>query len=136
MITEDLVQEVSESLYSAALRRVPPDTFRTLEGAREREDQACARATLDLMVRSAKLAEAKDKFVCSDSGVRTYLLDIGGSAQWQGDLKAAITRGFDHLVETISPPRVKHVNNPLTNERMRQIMATLAERRAAAEAQT
>ncbi|MCW2382992.1 MULTISPECIES: fumarate hydratase [unclassified Sphingobium] len=117
MITEDLVQEISESLYSAALRRVPPDTIQALEAAREHEAQESARATLDLMVRSARLAEARDTFVCSDSGVPTYCVEIGGAAQWQGDLKAAITRGFDHLVETISPPLLKHVNNPLTNER-------------------
>ena len=117
MITEDLVQEATESLYSAALRRVPPDTIKALEAARENEAQESARATLDLMVRSARLAEARDTFVCSDSGVPTYLLEIGGAAQWQGDLKAAIARGFDHLVDTISPPLLKHVNNPLTNER-------------------
>jgi len=117
MIDEALIQEVSEDLYSAALRRVPPDTVRALERAREREEQESARATLDLMLRSAAAAEANDKFVCSDSGVPTYLVEIGGSAQWQGDIKAAITRGFAHLVDTISPPLLKHVNNPLTNER-------------------
>ena len=117
MITEDLVQETTESLYSAALRRVPPDTIQALVAARENEAQDSAKATLDLMVRSARLAEARDTFVCSDSGVPTYLVEIGGAAQWQGDLKAAITRGFDHLVDTISPPLLKHVNNPLTNER-------------------
>jgi len=117
MIDEALIQEVSEDLYSAALRRVPPDTVRALERAREREGQESARATLDLMLRSAAAAEANDKFVCSDSGVPTYLVEIGGSAQWQGDIKAAITRGFAHLVDTISPPLLKHVNNPLTNER-------------------
>ncbi|HWW64902.1 MAG TPA: fumarate hydratase [Sphingomonadaceae bacterium] len=117
MIDEALIQEVSEDLYSAALRRVPPDTVRALERARGREEQESARATLDLMLRSAAAAEANDKFVCSDSGVPTYLVEIGGSAQWQGDIKAAITRGFAHLVDTISPPLLKHVNNPLTNER-------------------
>ena len=117
MIDENLVQEVSESLYSAALRRVPPDTVRALEAAREQEELESARATLGLMLRSARLAESKDSFVCSDSGVPTYLVEIGGSARWQGDIKAAITRGFEHLAETISPPLLKHVNNPLTNER-------------------
>lgn len=117
MMTEALIQEVTESLYSAALRRVPADTLRAPEAARESEEQEAARGTFDLMVRSARLAEENDKFICSDSGVPTYLVEIGGSAQWQGDIKAAITRGFDHLVETISPPLLKHVNNPLTNER-------------------
>lgn len=117
MIDEALIQEVTEDLYSAALRRVPPDTVRALEAARDREVQESARATLQLMLRSAAIAEAGEKFVCSDSGVPVYLVEIGGRAQWQGDIKAAITRGFAHLVETISPPLLKHVNNPLTNER-------------------
>jgi len=117
MIDEALIQEVTESLYSAALRRVPPDTVRALEAARELEEHENARATLDLMLRSAAIAEEKGKFVCSDSGVPTYLVEIGGRAQWQGDIKQAIVRGFAHLVETISPPLLKHVNNPLTNER-------------------
>lgn len=117
MISERLVQEISEELYSAALRRVPSDTLAALDAARETETMDGARATLEMMARSARLAEQKGRFVCSDSGVPTYLLEIGGQARWSGDLKAAITRGFEHLVETISPPLLKHVNNPLTNER-------------------
>lgn len=34
MIGEDWVQQVSESLYSAALRRVPPDTLQAREAGR------------------------------------------------------------------------------------------------------
>jgi fumarate hydratase subunit alpha len=117
MIDEAFIEKVTADLYSAALRRVPADTVRALEAARERENNQSARATLDLMLRSAAVAEANDKFVCSDSGVPVYLVEIGGRAQWQGDIKAAIIRGFAHLVETISPPLLKHVNNPLTNER-------------------
>jgi len=117
MIDEALIQEVTEDLYSAALRKVPEDTLRALEKARDREDHESARATLDLMLKSASIASEKDKFLCSDSGVPTYLVEIGGRARWQGDIKAAITRGFAHLVETIDPPLLKHVNNPLTNER-------------------
>ncbi|HZV17419.1 MAG TPA: fumarate hydratase [Sphingobium sp.] len=117
MIDEALIQEVTEDLYSAALRRVPPDTIRALEKARHQEEHESARATLDLMLRSAQLAEENDKFVCSDSGVPVYLVEIGARARWQGDIKQAITRGFAHLVETITPPLLKHVNNPLTNER-------------------
>lgn len=87
VITREL--EIAEPLYSAALRRVPPDPLHALEDAREAEVSDSARATLDMMVRSARMAEENDRFVCSDSGVPTYLLEIGGSAQWSGDLKAA-----------------------------------------------
>ena len=34
-----------------------------------------------------------------------------------GDIKRAVSDGFDRLVETTSPPLLKHVTNPLTNER-------------------
>src|SRR5262249_24972029 len=42
---------------------------------------------------------------------------IGTAAQLDGPIKQAISDGFDHLVETIEPPILKHVTNPLTNER-------------------
>jgi fumarate hydratase subunit alpha len=117
MITEGLVQEVTERLYSDALRKVPDDTKNALAKAREREEVPAARATLDLMLKSAIAAESNDKFVCSDSGFPIYLVEIGGQAKWSGDLKNAIVRGFAHLAETIEPPLLKHINNPLTNER-------------------
>jgi fumarate hydratase subunit alpha len=117
MIDEQLIQDVTEELYSHALRKVPDDTKAALAKARDSEESSAARATLDLMLKSAIAAETNDKFVCSDSGVPMYLVEIGGQARWQGDLKAAIVRGFDHLVATIQPPLLKHVNNPLTNER-------------------
>jgi fumarate hydratase subunit alpha len=34
-----------------------------------------------------------------------------------GDIKQAVVDGFAELVETIRPPLLKHVTNPLTNER-------------------
>ena len=85
MIDERLVQQVTEELYSAALRRVPDDTKAALARARDSEDNTMARATLDLMFKSALAAETNDKFVCSDSGVPVYLVEIGGRAQWRGD---------------------------------------------------
>lgn len=117
MIDEQIVQDVTEQLYSRALRRVPEDTKRALANARDGEQSETARATLDLMLKSAVAAETGARFVCSDSGIPVYLLEIGGQARWEGNLKAAITRGFAHLTETIQPPLLKHVSNPLTNER-------------------
>lgn len=117
MITEQSISSVTQALYSDALRKVPDDTKVALARARETEESASARVTLDLMLKSAELAEANSKFVCSDSGFPMYLLEIGGRAQWSGDLKMAIVRGFAELVDTIVPPLLKHVNNPLTNER-------------------
>src|SRR5690606_20810694 len=117
MITADLVEEVSQSLYSASLRRVPPDTLRALEAARSNEESASARATLDLMLRSANVAGTIARVGCRVSGEPTYLLETGGAARWQGGLKAAPARGFAHLVETNQPRLRKHANSPLTNDR-------------------
>jgi fumarate hydratase subunit alpha len=117
MIDEALISKTTADLYSWSLRKVPDDTKNALIAARDRETAEGPRATLDLMLKSAIAAETNDKFVCSDSGVPVYLVEISGSAQWSGDIKRAITAGFAHLAETIRPPLLKHVNNPLTNER-------------------
>jgi fumarate hydratase subunit alpha len=117
MIDEALINRVSRELYSAALRKVPDDTKKALARAIEHETSDASKAILRLMLQSALAAESSDRFVCSDSGIPVYLLEIGGGARWQGDIKAAITRGFAQLVQTIQPPLLKHVSNPLTNER-------------------
>jgi fumarate hydratase subunit alpha len=117
MIDEALISKTTADLYSWSLRKVPEDTKRALEAARDRETDEGPRATLDLMLKSAIAAESNDKFVCSDSGVPTYLVEIGAAAKWQGDIKRAIADGFEQLVQTIQPPLLKHVANPLTNER-------------------
>jgi fumarate hydratase subunit alpha len=116
-IDEPLIQRVTEELYSSALRKVPADTKQALQTAMERETNPASKATLKLMLKSAMAAETADTFVCSDNGIPVYLVEIGGKARWDGDIKAAITRGFAHLVDTIQPPLLKHVSNPLTNER-------------------
>ena len=46
-----------------------------------------------------------------------YFVKIGTAARLDGNIKQAISDGFDHLVATIDPPILKHVTNPLTNER-------------------
>ena len=116
-ITQELVKDVSEKLYSWALRKVPDDTKDALRRAMDNETSDTARKTLAFMLRSAQVSEESDRFVCSDSGVPVYFVQIGTKAKWDGDFKQAIKDGFDHLVETIQPPILKHVTNPLTLER-------------------
>lgn len=116
-ITYDAVKALSAQLYDWSLRRVPPDTLAGLETALAAETQDGARSVLKMMLGSARKAEAEDRFVCSDAGVPVYHVTIGSAARLEGDIKAAISDGFDELVATISPPLLKHVTNPLTNER-------------------
>ena len=116
-ITYEAVKGLSARLYDWSLRKVPDDTKFGLERALERETQAGAREILKMMLGSARRAEQDDRFVCSDAGVPVYHVTIGTAARLDGDIKQAISDGFDELVASINPPLLKHVTNPLTNER-------------------
>ena len=116
-ITYDVMKQVTTQLYEWSLRKVPDDTLDALRRAQETETNETARKTLGILLRSAIAAETQDRLVCSDSGVPVYFIQIGTATRLEGDIKRAVSDGFDHLVETTSPPLLKHVNNPLTNER-------------------
>ncbi len=116
-VSYDLMKSVSAGLYEAALKKVPDNTLDALRRAIGAETNEVARRTLGIMLRSAEKAETENRLVCSDSGVPVYVVQIGTRVRMDGDLKQAIRDGFDHLVETINPPILKHVTNPLTNER-------------------
>jgi fumarate hydratase subunit alpha len=116
-ITDAMVRSATADLYSWSLRKVPDDAKAALARAMETETNETARKTLELQLRSAELAERKDRFVCSDSGVPAYFVKIGTKAPLDCDIKASIREGYEHLVDTIDPPLLKHVTNPLTLER-------------------
>lgn len=116
-ITDAMIRQGTQDLYSWALRKVPDDTIAALRAAMESETNETARKTLKLQLYSAEMAEKKDSFVCSDSGVPVYFVKIGTKAPVTGDLKKSIREGYEKLVETIDPPILKHVTNPLTLER-------------------
>lgn len=111
------ISRLIKDLYSWSLRKVPEDTKLALANARDRETSETARKTLNMMLTSAKLAEERDSFVCSDSGVPVFFVKIGTKADWDANIKSAIRQGFQELVETIDPPILQHVTNPLTLER-------------------
>ena len=116
-ITDEMIRQAAADLFSWSLRKVPDDTKAALAAAIETETNETARKTLKLQLCSAEMAEKKDSFVCSDSGVPVYFVKIGTKAPITGDLKASIREGYEKLVETIDPPLLKHVTNPLTLER-------------------
>jgi len=116
-VTYDLVKSVSAQLYEGALKKIPEDTKEALREAAARERNDGARKILAMMLKSADAAESGNRHVCSDAGVPVYFVKIGTAARLDGNIRQAISDGFDHLVETIEPPILKHVTNPLTNER-------------------
>ncbi len=116
-ITYEQVKSVSAELYESCLKKIPEDTKEALRKAGEAETNDGAKKILSLMHRSAHAAESGNRHVCSDAGVPVYFMKIGTAAKLDGNIKQAISDGFDHLVATIQPPILKHVTNPLTNER-------------------
>jgi fumarate hydratase subunit alpha len=116
-IDYETVKRLTADLYEWSLKKIPEDTKDALRAAIGTETGEGARQTLTMMLRSAERAEEKQSFVCSDAGIPTYFVSIGTDARWEGDIKRAIADGFAELVETISPPLLKHVTNPLTGER-------------------
>jgi fumarate hydratase subunit alpha len=116
-ITYEAVRDLTANLYAWSLKRIPDDTKAALDTAIAAETNDSAKKMLAMMRRSADRAESTDRLVCSDSGVPVYFIKVGTAARFEGDVKRAIKDGFARLVETIEPPILKHVTNPLTNER-------------------
>jgi len=116
-ISYEQIKSVTARLYDRSLKKIPEDTKAALRAAEGLETNEVARKTLRVMLQSAEAAERKNHFVCSDAGVPVYFIRVGSRAQFEGDVKRAIVDGFDELVQTISPPLLEHVTNPLTGER-------------------
>ncbi|HUD33533.1 MAG TPA: fumarate hydratase [Variovorax sp.] len=116
-IAYDTLRDVSARLYDRSLRGVPKDTDAALRRALAHDGNETARHTLRIMLQSAEAAARTQHFVCSDAGVPVYFVRIGTQARFAGNVRAAITEGFERLVETIQPPLLPHVTHPLTLER-------------------
>lgn len=116
-ITYDAVKSVTSRLYEWSLKKIPEDSKVALRAATITETGVVARRTLMMMLESADAAEKSDHLLCSDSGIPVYSVRIGTRVQFVGNIRQAITEGFEELVKAIRPPILLHVTNPLTNER-------------------
>ncbi|WP_332719446.1 fumarate hydratase [Pelagibacterium mangrovi] len=116
-ITYEVMKQTARMLYERSLKRIPENSKAALADAMRTESSQAARTTLKFMFASAARAEERSTFVCSDAGFPVYFVKIGTGVQFGGDLKLAISDAFDELVETIEPPILKFVTNPLTGER-------------------
>jgi fumarate hydratase subunit alpha len=116
-VTYDAVKSMAAELYGSCLKKIPEDTKDALRLAHENESADGAKKILALMLKSAEAAETTNRHVCSDAGVPVYFIKIGTAARLEGNIRQAVSDGFDHLVATIDPPILKHVTNPLTRER-------------------
>lgn len=116
-ITYETVKTVSAQLYDRSLRGIPDDTGRALRQLATSEGNETAQHTLRIMLQSAEAAAKSQHFICSDAGVPVYFVRVGTGAVFSGAVRQAITDGFAELVDSIQPPLLPHVTNPLTLER-------------------
>jgi fumarate hydratase subunit alpha len=116
-VTYELIKSVTAQLYSSSLRKIPEDTKQALQSAEASDTQVLARKTIRVMLESATAAQEQGHFVCSDAGIPVYVVKVGTRVQFEGNIKQAISDGFDELVRTSVPPLLQHVTNPLTLER-------------------
>jgi fumarate hydratase subunit alpha len=119
-VSYELIKEVSAQLYEQSLKKIPEDTKAALADLNNRESNPTAKLIISTMQDSAESAEASNSFVCSDSGIPVYSVKIGTNITLNGPVRKAFTDGFSDLVETINPPLLSHVTNPLTLERGHQ----------------
>jgi fumarate hydratase subunit alpha len=112
-----MMKSTARLLYERALKRIPEDSKLALRAAVDNETLDSAKKTLKFMLMAAQRAEENDTFVCSDSGFPVYFIKIGTGVAFDGDIKSAISDAFDELVETIEPPILKFITNPLTGAR-------------------
>lgn len=116
-VTYDLVRDVSRELYARALMKIPQDTHRALAAAEQRETDDKSRRVLRFLQASARKSEAEGRHACSDAGFPTFFVKIGTRLTLDLDLRRAFVDGFAAMVETIDPPILKFITNPLTQER-------------------
>jgi len=116
-VTYDLVKTISKVLYERSLKSVPDDTVRALHRSLAIETNELARTNLEMMLKSIEAAGQRKCLICADSGVPQYSVKIGTRVVVEGDIRKAIADGFGELVETIDPPILEHITNPLTLER-------------------
>lgn len=116
-VTYQTMKDTARLLYERALKRIPENSKLALADAAQTETSASARSTLNFMLAAANKAEEKDTFICSDAGFPVYYVQIGTGVRFDGDPRQAIVDAFDDLVQTIEPPILKFVTNPLTGER-------------------
>ena len=116
-ISHNLIKTVAAELYERSLKFVPDETIQAIHEAIGKESNPIARSTLQLMLESVEKARQSDCLICSDSGIPIYYVNVGTKIDLQADPRLAIKEGFELLVETLDPPILPHITDPLTLKR-------------------
>lgn len=80
-------------LFTEANFDLPEDVLAALRRAHEAEAEGPAKATLDMLIRNARLAAGKRVAMCQDCGLAVVFVELGRDCHLDGDLYAAIDDG-------------------------------------------
>ncbi len=114
MITEAMVEQAGEQLYTEALIDLPQDVIDRMNEMISLETSELARFQLEKLLENAAYAKEHHKVICQDTGLSSYKVKVGTKAQIEGDLAAALARGTVNATKNI--PTIPHSVHPITRE--------------------
>ena len=114
MITEAMIAEAAEKLYTSALIDLPDDITARMKQMRDLETSELARFQLDKLLENAELAKKKNGPICQDTGLSSYKVKVGMEAEISGDIAAALSKGT--AKGTRSLPAIPHSVHPVTRQ--------------------
>lgn len=77
MPLEEVIEKTAVELLRLAVTELPPDVMRALEEAARRETNPLAKATLETLIRNAKLAKEHRVPICQDTGTIIWYVRLG-----------------------------------------------------------
>jgi fumarate hydratase subunit alpha len=108
-----LVEDVARELYIRALKHLPPDVKKALEGAYERETNETAREIFRTILKNIEVAEEQDLLICQDTGLPIYMVTIGSRFPVDGaQVAKALKKGAERA--TLEHPFRGSSTHPLT----------------------
>ncbi len=113
-ITEAVIAQVGQKLYSNAIIDLPQDIIDRLKEMRDAETSELARIQLDTILKNASLAKEKNNVVCQDTCISSFKVKIGTKARIDGDIVKALRDGTALATKTL--PAIPHCVHPITRE--------------------
>ncbi|MEM2210330.1 MAG: fumarate hydratase [Nitrososphaerales archaeon] len=118
-----LVEFISE-LYDISNRTIPKDVKESLKSALSRERNPLAKKILEMMLKSAEVAEKERLIICQDTGIPQFFVKVGTKFPYDIDLESAIKEGIEKITKEayyrgIAAHPLTHVRSSTnTGERM------------------
>lgn len=114
MITEAMIAEAGERLYTQALIDLPEDVINRMKEMRDQETSQLARFQLDKLLENAEVAKKRGGPICQDTGLSSFKIKVGAQAEVAGDIVKALAEGTAR--GTAKLPAIPHSVHPITRE--------------------